>query len=522
MKAILIATDEHEKLSPLTAHLPAPMLPIVNRPVMEYAVEALARADLKEITVALYRLGGSIESYFGDGKRWGVKLTYALQRQPYGNAGAVKWSAHAWNETFVVLPADAFFDFDLRAALEFHRVQSNLVTCLAAQDEKSTGAYICEPRILERIPARRAYDMETELLPALRAQNERVGAYTAPMYFNALTGIAMYQGAQNAVLSSMAPRDGETPRVRHLFLVGQQIAPGIWVGRNHAIHPTAQLAPPVVIGDNCFIGKDVELGPNAVLGADVIVDDEATIQSSTVLASTYIGKLVNVKQRIVNKTWLIDTESGQGTQVTDAFLLAESGPSAIGNSVRRAFDALIALLVLLATLPATVLIGLLVLLTSGKLFARPRVVVAQQAVLGTEPRVETAALLHFATRRADHSFTLLGNALERWEIHRWLNVWNILRGELAWVGIAPLPEEQAARLTEEWQHKRYECRAGFTGLWYVQTDTADDLDAICIADAYYAATQSTGEDWRIVMQTPRAWWRRATRSDTRSAPAFAE
>ncbi len=473
MKAILIATDEHEKLLPLTAHMPAPMLPIANRPVMEYAIETCARADCKEITVALFRLGGSIESYFGDGRRWGVKLTYALERQPLGSAGALKWSANVLTETFVVLPADIVCDFDLSAALEFHRAQDNAVTCLTANGNV-TGAYICEPRILEMIPPRRAYDMETELLPALRAQNMTVSVYEATVYYNALATMSAFQAAQNAVVTSLRAAENAVPLMRHPFVTGQQMAPGIWVGRNHAIHPTAQLAPPVVIGDNCFIGRDVELGPHAVLGSDVIVADEATIQSSTVLAGTYVGKLVNVQERIVSKTWLIETESGQGTQVTDAFLLTDAGSSAIGSSLRRAFDAFVAFCFLLFTLPVTVLLGLLVLVTSGKLFARTQVVVAQQSALGAGPRAETAALLQFATRRADNSFTLLGARLERWEIHRWLNVWNILRGDLAWVGIAPLTPEQAARLTEEWQQKRYECRAGFTGLWYVQTDNLQD------------------------------------------------
>ena len=113
-------------------------------------------------------------------------------------------------------------------------------------------------------------------------------------------------------------------------LPGLQIADGIWVGRNNAIHPSVRLQPPVFIGDNCRIGREVELGPEAVISQNVIIDDEATIYQSAVLDHTYVGQLVNVENRFVNKKNMIDVETGQNTEVTDHFLLDEAAPTTIG------------------------------------------------------------------------------------------------------------------------------------------------------------------------------------------------
>src|SRR6476620_12732517 len=123
-----------------------------------------------------------------------------------------------------------------------------------------------------------------------------------------------YQDAQKVFLYSAYERDEasiatanvDVPRVRYPSIEGQEIAPGIWVGQNHIIHPSARLAPPLCIGEGCRIGYGVELGPEVVIGSSVVMDDDATIFQSTVLDRTYVGQLVNINNRVIFKTTLID------------------------------------------------------------------------------------------------------------------------------------------------------------------------------------------------------------------------
>ena len=117
-------------------------------------------------------------------------------------------------------------------------------------------------------------------------------------------------------------------------------------------------------------------------------------------------------------------------------------------------------------------------------------------------------LLHFETRRPDGSTTTIGRWLERWEWSRFPELWNVVRGDLRWVGVKPLTSQEAAQVTEEWQTRRFTCASGVTGLWYVQTGIAGDLDGVLVADAYYIATRSLREDARLWWRTPAAWARR--------------
>lgn len=491
MQAILLATSEQPRFAPLDEFLPAPMMPVLNRPVIEHAIVQLARHGVKEIHVALYHLGGSIEAHCGDGKRWGVRLKYHLQREPLGTAGAVKWASDACTETFVVIPGDALITVDLASALAEHRAHHAAVTSIVAASA-FTGAFICEPSILAAIPPRTPFDFVTELIPALERAKQITHTFDATDW-NPLDSFADFQRAQNLGLHNAQPR-------------ARQIAPGIWVGRNAVIHPTVALAAPVLIGDDCFIGRAVELGPHVVIGANVFLDDEATVAESTVLDDTYVGKLVKLEQRVAAKTWLIDARTSESTRVVDHFLLAENAPTALGGIVRDALDRVVAFIVALVMLPLAILVGVLAYIASGRVFAHaPRL--GEREAATSQPR--RFALRRFATTRTNGNASALGRWLARWDLDRLPEWWNVVRGEMSLVGVQPLSEAQAAQLQEDWQFQRHACRAGITGLWYTQTGKRAPLDEILIADAYYAATRTWRGDLALLARTPGAWWRRA-------------
>jgi NDP-sugar pyrophosphorylase family protein len=455
MQVILLATDEDTKLRPLTDTIPAPLMPIVNRPVIGIAMELLARSSIKEVTVSLAHRSGAVAAYLGDGGRWGVTVKYAIQRESLGDAGAIRWAADHLNETVLVLPADAVLDLDIEKAVDYHRTHGGPATLilhepaggitshpvrvggdgkvLPAHDSSResqplslTGAYIFDPEVVRQIPAHTEYDVLTQLVPELVRRGHAYG-YVAEEYWNPLRTFAAYQEAQRVFLhSAYTPPVGEHdsyrpphPKIRYASIDGLQIAPGIWVGHDHAIHPHARLAAPVCIGAGCRIGRGVELGPDTVIGSHVVVDDDVTIARSVVLGETYIGRLVNIESRTVYQTTLVDTCSGQATEVVDPFLLAALPLTPGFDGVRRALSVFAAILLFVLTLPITAILALLVGVTSG-----PRIIVREVRV-GRRParRRGVAAggsdrfnLLSFRTRRADGSFTLLGRWLEHFGI----------------------------------------------------------------------------------------------------------
>jgi lipopolysaccharide/colanic/teichoic acid biosynthesis glycosyltransferase len=125
-------------------------------------------------------------------------------------------------------------------------------------------------------------------------------------------------------------------------------------------------------------------------------------------------------------------------------------------------------------------------------------------------------LLRLRTRLPNQSFLPLGQWLEQWEGHRLPELWSVVCGELALVGVKPLTAAEESHLTEEWQMVRYQIAAGFTGLWYSQPNPEEQFDLLCMADSYQAATDSWQQALMYLGRTPLAWFRltaRRTRSD---------
>jgi NDP-sugar pyrophosphorylase family protein len=543
MQAILLATGESDKLRPLTDHIPAPMLPIANRPLMAYPLQLLARHGVQQVLVNLYHHGGSIESQFGAGRRWGVHLDYLPQREAWGTGGSVKWAGQLIEETFIVMPGDALVDVDIEAAIARHRAHqssatvvvhacgpcrqdlvqldgdgriSGLIDAGAAAGWHNTGVYIFHPEILDFIPPRSRFDLHHQLLPALLQSGLPVGAYIMDGYWNRMDSFQQYQALQRAFLYSAWGEEVESdafdhmPPIRYATVDGRRMARGIWVGRDNIIHPTARLAPPVCVGDNCLVGPDAELGPESIIGSHVIIDDEATVHHSTVLSYTYVGHLVNVNNRFVHRNLIVDAQTAESTIVVDRFLLDEATPAVLNVGLRRLADFCAALLLLAISLPALLPLILLVWLANGKPFMAVERVGVRPGLRGKGPggRPETFSLLWFRTRRQDGRRTWLGRWLEKWDLCRLPELWNVLKGDLGLVGVKPLSLEEASHVTELWQQKRYDYHAGFSGLWYVQTHAGSEWDEVLVADAYYAATRNWREDLRLLCLTPAAWFRR--------------
>lgn len=126
MRAVLMAGGSGTRLRPLTCDLPKPMVPILNRPIAEHIINLLKRHNITEIIATLYYLPDVMRDYFQDGRDFGVEMTYAVEdEQPLGTSGCVKNIEELLKDTFLVISGDSITDFDLQAAIAFHR-QKNL------------------------------------------------------------------------------------------------------------------------------------------------------------------------------------------------------------------------------------------------------------------------------------------------------------------------------------------------------------------------------------------------------------
>ena len=114
MKAIILAGGLGTRLQPYTTFIPKPMLPLGEKPLLEHLIEWVKKNGIKDIVLCVSYLRKTIEDYFEDGKRFGVKIEYAVSNKPLATAGQLKTAEKFIDDTFVCIYGDSVFDFNLK------------------------------------------------------------------------------------------------------------------------------------------------------------------------------------------------------------------------------------------------------------------------------------------------------------------------------------------------------------------------------------------------------------------------
>jgi len=303
MKAMILAAGVGSRLDPLTRQVPKPMVPIVNKPVMEYIVEMLARHGFTEIMVNLYHLGDQIEDYFKDGAGWGVKIQYSPEDQLWGDAGSVKRCEDFFDEDiFLVVGGDDLADVDLTGLVDFHRDKKALATialsevedpsqygiaCLddsaritrflekptgvdVPSNKANTGIYLFDRRALELIPPGVPYGLGRQLCPELITRGAAFYGCLTSSYWKDVGCLEEYRQAHNDALDGKVGIELPIPKTSE----------GVWIGKNVEIDPSAQIGKPVFIGNNCRIEKGAKLLEYSVLGDDCVVEEGCEVRQS--------------------------------------------------------------------------------------------------------------------------------------------------------------------------------------------------------------------------------------------------
>ncbi|VVC03211.1 UTP--glucose-1-phosphate uridylyltransferase AglF [Candidatus Bilamarchaeum dharawalense] len=128
MKAFIIAGGEGTRLRPYTYTLPKPMLPVGGKPIIHYVLEHLKSSGVKEVVLAVGYLHEKISDYFSDGQKFGMKITYAVEKEALGTAGSILASKEHPKEPFFVVMGDAIMDLDLKALADAHKKSGAIAT----------------------------------------------------------------------------------------------------------------------------------------------------------------------------------------------------------------------------------------------------------------------------------------------------------------------------------------------------------------------------------------------------------
>jgi mannose-1-phosphate guanylyltransferase/phosphomannomutase len=299
MKAVIMAGGFGTRLRPLTANMPKPMVPMAGKPVMEYIIKLLKRHNIDDIISILFFQSEQIEAYFGNGNKWDVKMSYVKAEADFGTAGAVKIAQKFLDDPFIIISGDVLTDFDLSAAINFHKERKARATIVLTRvenplsygiviinktgkitrflekpgwgqvfsDTVNTGIYILQPEILDLIPSRTEFDFSKDLYPLMLKKKMPLYGYVAPGYWRDIGNIEEYFVAHQDLL------DGKV----NVMLEGkllEQPDSRVYVGENTFISHGAQFSGTVVLGNNVKIGPRAKIfqsvvGPNAIIGRDV-------------------------------------------------------------------------------------------------------------------------------------------------------------------------------------------------------------------------------------------------------------
>lgn len=335
MKAFLMAAGAGTRLRPLTYEIPKPMVPVVNKPVIEYTLETLKRHGINKVALNLHHYPETIKNYFGKGSKLGMELRYSYEKKLMGTAGGVKLMEKFLDTTFVVMSGDGLTDINLTKAIRYHQEKRSLATMvLKGVDTRfeygvtladkggrirkfiekprwsdvfantvNTGIYILEPEVLSYIPRNEFCDFGMHVWPKLLKMKKRIFGYTMQEFWTDIGNLTEYR---------RGVRDALDDKI-HINIPGEQVSPGVWVGTGTRMEKGAILNGPCVLGQNCRIGK------NAVIDCYTTIGDGCCIGSGATIKNSILWDVVTVANNVRLDNCII----GHGARVSEDITVYE-------------------------------------------------------------------------------------------------------------------------------------------------------------------------------------------------------
>lgn len=304
MQAVIIAGGKGTRLRPLTYSNPKPMLPLLERPFLDWMVDRCKQVGITDILINIHYQAGQIQDYFGDGRGHGVKIRYVEENEPLDTAGSMKLAEpYFTGDPLLVFNADILTDLDLHALIDAHKTSNADATLTLARVEDPTafglvelgagesehyrqvlafrekpsaeeaaklaidtvnaGTYVLNPAIFSQYEANKPLSFERTVFPDVLSQGKAMKGFIWDGYWMDLGTPLKYYNGQVDLLTGTMPFERPDSMKESK---GEQ-----WISDSAVIDQAATLNSP------CYVGDRVKLGPNAVLPAGTIVHADSYI-----------------------------------------------------------------------------------------------------------------------------------------------------------------------------------------------------------------------------------------------------
>ena len=240
IKAVISAGGKGTRISSINSEVPKPMIEILGKPILQYEVEALKKQGIKDIIITVGYLKESIKTFFQDGKKFGVNISYIDENEPLGTAGALYYLKDKIKEDFLLLNGDTLFDIDLNKFYLAHKKNNSLVTIVThpnshpydsgiifADDKKrvtkwltkeeerlyyknrvNAGIHFISNKLLSRFKEVKKLDLDRDILKPLINENQ-LYIYDTPEYI-------MDMGTPDRFYQVIDDIKNNTPSIRNL------------------------------------------------------------------------------------------------------------------------------------------------------------------------------------------------------------------------------------------------------------------------------------------------------------------
>jgi len=287
---ILLVGGFGTRLKPLTNEAPKPMLPVAGLPVTEHQILAAKKAGIHTLVLATSYLAEVFTPYFGDGAKWGMKILYAVEKEPLGTGGAIRNAAQllSRDEPIVVFNGDVLSRHSIADQIAFHVAKKADVTLhlIDVEDARAfgcvptdadgrvtaflekmenpvsrsinAGCYIFSPEVIDEIPLGKVVSIERETFPKLVADGRAVFGFKDQSYWlDVGNPAALFKGSRDLIDGQYQALPGTTIAPDAIITGGTSIGSGCSIGAGARIHDC-------IIGDNVTIGAGAELSESFV------------------------------------------------------------------------------------------------------------------------------------------------------------------------------------------------------------------------------------------------------------------
>lgn len=317
IKAMVMAAGMGSRLEPITLMIPKPLIPVMNRPLMDIILSQLKKVGVKEVISNTYYLADQIIDRYKD-NNLGVKFSHIKEEELSGTAGGVKKCQFFFDEgeDFIVMSGDILTTADIKKAVDFHKKSKAIATIGVKQipheqvshfgvvvtdkdgyitefqekpsvDEAksnliNTGIYIFNYKIFDYIPENTFYDFAKNVFPKL-VDEKQINTFEVDEYWNDIGTISQYKQSIQDVFNGVC-------KIEHAKVIETNLG-NYLSGKDTKVSETVRFVGNTVVGNNCKLGEYIKL-------ENCVIFDNAHIPMGSELSDCVVLPLKHVKKNL--------------------------------------------------------------------------------------------------------------------------------------------------------------------------------------------------------------------------------